>query len=160
MADSIFDGLRAPRTQETREKDARPPVTFTPSGLIPQLENEDPDYVYRWIRVESRDGKLDNKNLTSKFKEGWVPVKLDEFPELFGPIQDLDRDMRFDGMVRHAELLLCKNSKEKIEARRKYFRDLAARQMESVNSDYFKESDRRMPLFKEGSSIVGSTKPY
>lgn len=149
-----------PREQETRAKEERPPVTFTPSGLIPRLESENPSYAYRWVRVETRDGKQDAKNLSAKLREGWEPVKADEFPELLHSLVDFSggmiRDKRYDGLVRHAELLLMKNSREKVDARNKYYRELNQRQIQSVDNDFFKEGDRRMPLFKEGQSVVGS----
>ena len=148
---------RTPRTQETRAKDVRPPVTFVPTSLIPQLESKDPDWVFRWIRVETREGKPDNKNLSARLREGWVPVKADEVPEISEQPLLATQDRRFDGMIRHAELLLCKIAKEKAEARRKYNRDLASRQIESVDNNFFKENDKRMPLFRESNSRVGST---
>jgi hypothetical protein len=151
-----METARTPRSVETRAKETRPPATFVPTSLIPQLESADPDYVFRWIRVETRDGKPDNKNLSARLREGWVPVKADEVPEISALPLLATSDRRFDGMVKHAELLLCKISKEKAEARRKYYRDLAGRQIVSVDNDFFKENDRRMPLFRESNSIVGS----
>lgn len=148
---------RTPRAQETRAKETRAPTTFVPSGVIPRLESENPDYVYRWIRCATREGKDDAKNMSARFREGWVPVKKDEFPELLGPVQDLGgHDSRYDGMVRHAELILCKIPKDKAEARRRYYRELASRQLQSIDQNYFKENDRRMPMFKDAHSVVGS----
>lgn len=152
----MVESVRMPRAAETREKEVRPPVTFVPSGLIPKLENTNPDYVFRWVRVESRDGKPDNKNLSARLREGWVPVKADEFPEIGREPLLAVTDRRFDGMVKHAELLLCKIPRENAEARRKYYTNLSSRQIESVDNDFFKENDKRMPLFRESHSVVGS----
>jgi hypothetical protein len=51
-------------------------------------------------------------------------------------------------------LILCKSPVEFIEQRDEYFRNQAETQMNSVDNTYMRESDPRMPLFKERSSSV------
>jgi hypothetical protein len=59
-----------------------------------------------------------------------------------------DIDSRFDGNVEVGGLLLCRNSKENVEARNEHYRNLAHRQMESVDNNYLRENDPRMPMLK------------
>ena len=144
---------RTKREQNTREKLSRSPATFVPAGLLPQLEDVDPDYTYRWVRAV-QGGRQDTLNVSARMREGWVLVSAEEMPNL---IQLPDPNQRFPGMVEHGGHVLCKISKEKAEARRKYYSDMSNKQMQSVDSNFMRENDRRMPLFKESESKVKST---
>jgi len=101
-------------------------------------------YAYRWIRTATL-GQADNTNVSAKFREGWEPVPAGEHPEL-QVMSDIDS--RFEGNVEVGGLLLCRNSKEAVEARNNYYGDMAKRQMESVDNNYMRENDSRMPLLK------------
>ena len=144
MAEMI--DTRSPREQSTRAKEARKKVTFVPSGLLPELENPDPDYVYRWVRVSVR-GNTDTINVSNRLRGGWVPVKEEEFPGL--ALFPYDPTARFPGMIIFGGHLLCKISREHSDARRSYYDEMSRRQMESVDNDFMRENDRRMPLFRE-----------
>jgi hypothetical protein len=50
--------------------------------------------------------------------------------------------------------LLCKTPAEFIDQRNAYYGQQADQQMQSVDNSYMRESDPRMPLFKERSSKV------
>jgi len=47
---------------------------------------------------------------------------------------------------------LCKAPEEKMRARTKHFEEVAQRQMESVDSNYMRENDPRMPLLRPEKS--------
>ena len=51
-------------------------------------------------------------------------------------------------------LLLCKTPKEFTEQRNNYFRQQADGQMQSVDNNFMRENDPRMPLFRERRSEV------
>ena len=140
---------RTPRDQVTRAKEARKKVTFVPSGLIPELENPDPDYVYRWIRVSVR-GNTDTINVSNRLRGGGGPVQDSEFPNL--ALFQHDPTSRFPGMIMFGGHLLCKISKEISDARHAYYDEASRRQIESVDNDFMRENDRRMPLFRERKS--------
>jgi len=57
-----------------------------------------------------------------------------------------DVDSRFKGNVEVGGLLLCKAPAEKMESRKKYFQELADRQIEGVDRSFLRENDPRMPL--------------
>ena len=103
---------------------------------------------YRWIRTSSL-GQSDMTNVSSKFREGWEPVKLEDHPEL-KIISDVDS--KFKGNVEVGGLLLCKNSKENMDARRDFQQNQASSQMQAVDNSYMKESDPRMPVLKPEKS--------
>lgn len=137
---------RTPRESQTREKTERK-KSWAPASRIPSPEQED-GYSYRWIRT-SMLGQADNTNVSSKFREGWEPVRADDHPEL-QVMSDIDS--RFEGNVEVGGLLLCKNSKENVEARKEYFREMNQRQLDSVDNNYMRESDPRMPMLRPEKS--------
>jgi hypothetical protein len=139
---------RTPRELDTRTKMERP-VKWTPPQLLPD-PNPEPGYAFRWIRLSTLN-HADALNISSKFREGWEPVKASDHPEI--------RLMRgtnnqFPDSVEIGGLLLCKTPVEFTEQRDAHYRNLASTQMESVDNSFMRENDPRMPLFKERSSKV------
>jgi hypothetical protein len=136
------------RELETREKFERP-KRWMPPQLLPD-PNPEPGYAFRWIRISVLN-KDDATNLSSKLREGWEPVKSSDHPEirLFGSTVG-----QFPDSVIVGGLMLCKTPVEFIEQRDAYFASQAEAQMNSVDNTYMRESDPRMPLFKERSSSV------
>jgi hypothetical protein len=61
---------------------------------------------------------------------------------------------RFPDSVEIGGLLLCKTPVEFTEQRDAHYRQLAGQQMDSVDNNFMRESDPRMPLFKERSTKV------
>ena len=137
---------RDPRTLDTRENTERK-VTWKRPSALPDPTPQD-GVEYRWIRTSSL-GQADMTNVSSKFREGWEPVKLEDHPEL-KIISDVDS--RFKGNVEVGGLLLCKNSKENMDARRDYQSDQAKSQMQAVDNSFMKESDPRMPVLRPEKS--------
>ena len=137
---------RDPRTLDTRENTERK-VTWKRPSALPDPTPQD-GVEYRWIRTSSL-GQADMTNVSSKFREGWEPVKLEDHPEL--KIMS-DVDSRFKGNVEVGGLLLCKNSKENMDARRDFQQNQASSQMQAVDNSYMKESDPRMPVLKPEKS--------
>jgi hypothetical protein len=137
---------RDPRTLDTRENTERK-VTWKRPSALPDPTPQD-GVEYRWIRTSSL-GQADMTNVSSKFREGWEPVKLEDHPEL-KIISDVDS--RFKGNVEVGGLLLCKNSTENMDARRDYQSDQAQSQMQAVDNSFLKESDPRMPVLRPEKS--------
>jgi hypothetical protein len=79
------------------------------------------------------------------FREGWEPVRAEDHPELM--VQS-DINSNFEGNVEVGGLLLCKAPEEKIRGRTEHFQEVASRQMESVDKNYMRENDPRMPLMQ------------
>ena len=144
MTDNVFE--RESRESKTRETEQRKTTWKRPSAL------PDPDPIdgveFRWIRTASL-GQADMTNVSSKMREGWEPVKAEDHPEL--KIMS-DVDSKFKGNVEVGGLLLCRNSKENMEARREYHKEQAESQMHAVDNTYLKESAPRMPVLKPEKS--------
>ena len=137
---------RDPRTLETRDTSERK-VTWKRANALPDPDPQEGEE-FRWRRTSTL-GQNDNTNVSSKFREGWEPVKLEDHPEL-KVLPDVDS--KFKGNVEVGGLLLCRNSKENMDARREYHRQQTASQMAAVDNNYMRESDPRMPVLKPEKS--------
>jgi hypothetical protein len=133
---------RTSRDAETREAEQRE-ASWKPSSLLP-IPLPQPGYSFRWIRTSSF-GVSDNKNVSSRIREGWVPVRAEDHPEL--QIMS-DTNSRFPGCVEVGGLLLCKTATENVTARTRYYEKRATDQMSTVDNNYLRENDPRMPLSK------------
>lgn len=133
---------REPRETQTRENTERK-KPWRPASRVPTPDPQD-GYSYRYVRT-SVLGQADNTNVSAKFREGWEPVRAEDHPELM--VQS-DIDSRFPGNVEVGGLLLCKTSKENVESRKEYYAEMNKRQMESVDNNFMRENDPRMPLLR------------
>jgi hypothetical protein len=133
---------RTPRENETREEEQfRQNDSWNPASILPTPKPQD-GWVFRWIRT-SILGQPDNTNVSRSMREGWIPVKEEDHPELE---MQSDFNSRFQGNVEVGGLLLCKAPEEKIRSRTDHFQKVAANQMESVDNNFMRENDPRMPL--------------
>jgi hypothetical protein len=139
---------RLQRELESRTQSERPKQWSQPE-LLPEPDKE-PGYAYRWIRV-STINQADPRNLSSKLREGWEPVRLEEQPKF----QLLaDPQSRFKDNIEIGGLLLCKTPTEFVEQRNKHYSTQAEAQMDAVDSSLMRQSDPRMPLFSERKSTT------
>ncbi len=137
---------RLQREFESRSTMERPKA-WMPASALPEPDKQ-PGYAYRWIRVASQ-GQPDPKNTSSKMREGWEPVRIEEQPKF----QMLtDPNSRFKDNIEVAGLLLCKIPVEFMEQRKAYYAKATKDNMEAVDNTFMRENDPRMPLFKERSS--------
>jgi hypothetical protein len=83
--------------------------------------------------------------VSQKFREGWIPVKAEDHPEL--EVMS-DVGSRFDGNIEVGGLLLCKAPEAEMKRRQEYFEQMAENQMESVDNSFMRENDPRMPVLK------------
>jgi|TARA_R110001583_G_scaffold15596_5_gene64075 hypothetical protein len=134
---------RTPREKESRTAEERPSDSWVPASILPNPKPVD-GWVFRWIRTSTL-GKADNTNVSQKFREGWIPVKAEDHPEL-EVMSDIDS--RFSGNLEIGGLLLCKAPKDKVDQRDQYFEHMASSQMESVDNNFLKQNDPRMPVLK------------
>jgi len=102
---------------------------------------------FRWIRV-SILGQNDPTNVSAKFREGWEPVKASDHPELMYTPGDAINP-RFKDNVEIGGLVLCKAPEEMVNQRNAFYAKQAQGQMEAVDNNLMRQSDPRMPLFKE-----------
>jgi hypothetical protein len=140
---------RKPRELESRAKSERP-KQWMPPTLLPD-PNPEPGYVFRWIRISTL-GKDDPMNVSTKLREGWEPVKASEHPEI--QLMGTGSNSRYPDSIEIGGLLLCKTPAEFAEQRDAFYQKQADQQMQSVDNNFMRENDPRMPLFRERRSEV------
>jgi hypothetical protein len=139
---------RLARESETREQTVRKKAWIRPETL--PSPNEEPGYTFRWIRV-STQGNVDATNVSSKLREGWEPVKASDHPEI--TVVSVEQE-RFADNVVIGGLMLCKAPEELAIERNGYYAEQAKQQMQSVDNNFMRENDPRMPLFNERKTKV------
>ena len=145
----MAEQTRQSRDLESREIAARPKMKWTPPQLLPDPEPEQ-GYAFRWIRLSTLNNP-DPSNISSKLREGWEPVKASTQPKLFSMSNP---NSRFPDGIEIGGLLLCKTPVELTEQRNAYYQQQADAQMSSVDNNFMRESNPKMPLFNERRSEV------
>lgn len=143
---------RSNRELEAREFTARP-MQWAQPELLPEPDKE-AGFKYRWIRVATLN-KSDPRNFSAKIREGWEPVRIEEQPKFRLLV---DPDSRYKDNIEIGGLLLCKTPEEFVEQRNAFFRNQSEAQTRAVDNNLMRQSDARMPIFKEGKTTVSSGK--
>jgi len=138
---------RKPRETETREVQSYRPQSWRPPEVLP-MPDARPGWVHRYVRI-SMMGASDPANISSKFREGYEPVRAEDYPEL---MMHATQEGRFKGNIEVGGLLLCRIPEEFIKQREDYYASQAKAQMDSVDNTFMRNNDPRMPLFKERRS--------
>lgn len=133
---------RTPREHKTRETSARKKQWVRPSTL--PTPDPEPGFKYRWIRTATL-GQPDVKNVSGRFREGYVPVKAADHPELKVMT---DFDSRWPDGIEIGGLLLCKIDEEIAADRIDQQSQQTQKQMDAVDHSYMRQSDPRMPVLQ------------
>jgi hypothetical protein len=139
---------RLARELETRAAVQRP-AAWRPPEALPSPD-ERPGWAHRWIRISTL-GASDPSNISSKLREGFEPVKADEYPEM---MMHATTEGRFKGGIEVGGLLLCRAPAEFMVQRDTHFAKQNKAQMDSVDNTYMQENDPRMRKFAERKSQV------
>lgn len=148
---------RNSRNAETRANATRAADTWVQPSNLPDPEPQD-GYVFRWVRTATL-GQTDPTNVSTRFREGWVPAPKEDFENL-GLMKD--QRSRFPDHLEVGGLLLCKMEKSKTDARQAYFEQKAQQQVQASDHNFMKQQDPRMPLLKPertSTTTFGSGRP-
>ena len=145
----MAESNRLTRELETREQTARPELKWTPPQLLPDPKPES-GYAFRWIRLSTLNNP-DPSNISAKLREGWEPVKAETQPTLFSMSNP---NSRFPDCIEIGGLLLCKTPVELTDQRNAHYQKQADSQMSSVDNNFLRENNPKMPLFNERRSEV------
>ena len=137
---------RVPREVSTRQHSMRVEA-WRPPELLPEPDKQ-AGFAYRWIRV-STNGQHDARNLSAKLREGWEPCRIEEQPK-FAML--VDPTSRYKDNIEIGGLLLCKTPEELVGQRNQFYANQTQAQTEAVDNNFMRQSDARMPLFKESKS--------
>ena len=147
--------LTSGKTQNrtAREADSRQvmqrPEAWRPPETLPSPDHR-PGWTHRWVRISTM-GTADPSNISSKLREGYEPCKAEDYPEL---MMHATTEGRFKGNVEVGGLLLCRIPEEFLKQRMEYYSNQNKAQMDSVDNNFLRESDPRMPLFSEKKTKV------
>jgi hypothetical protein len=139
---------RTNREMETRERTVRKRAWSRPEVL--PSPNPEPGYAFRWVRVSTR-GQADPMNVSLKLREGWEPVKASDHPEV--QLMMVEND-RFKDNIVIGGLMLCKTPSELVQDRNDHYQEQSDAQIQSVDNNFMRENDPRMPLFSERKTKV------
>jgi hypothetical protein len=135
-----------PRELDTRATYERP-QQWAPAELLPEPDKQ-AGYAYRWIRVSTL-GEADPRNISGKLREGWEPVRIEEQPKFQLLV---DPNSRFKEQIEIGGLLLCKTPEDFVQQRNSHYAKQTQAQTDAVDNNLMRQSDPRMPLFKENKS--------
>lgn len=136
---------RGNRDSETREA-TKSLAPWKPPSILPDPEPEQ-GYVFRYVRTAIA-GVADKTNVSRQFREGYVPVRAEDQKNMM-------LDANGSGNIEIGGLLLCKIPEETVNQRAAYYENQSNQQIQSVDNNFMRENDPRMPLLRsERSSKV------
>lgn len=139
---------RLARELDTRQVMQRPEA-WRPPETLPKPDDR-PGWSHRYVRISTM-GAADPSNISSKLREGYEPCKAEDYPEL---MMHASTEGRFKGNIEVGGLLLCRIPEEFMAQRSKYYEDRNKSQIDSVDNNFLRENDPRMPLFSEKRTKV------
>ena len=139
---------RAAREVDSRAMTQRPEA-WRPPETLPMPEDR-PGWKHRYVRTSTM-GQADPSNISSKLREGYEPCKAEDYPEL---MMHATVEGRFRGGIEVGGLLLCRIPEEFLKQRAEYYDKQNKSQIDSVDNNFLRENDPRMPLFSERKTKV------
>ena len=133
---------RTPRSETARDKASRVKPWKPPSSLDAPPPPE--GYTHRWIRVET-NGFDDRKNFSARLREGFEPVRAEEYPDFSAPTI---QDGVHAGVIGVGGLILARFPLETAAQRNAYYRRQSADQLAAVDNDLLRENHPSMPIIK------------
>ena len=139
------------RHAETRDLQARKTVWSPPRQLDAPAPPE--GFKYRWIR-ESLQGQPDDKNITSRLREGYELVREDELSAEDKMKYPAMAEGKYKGTIGVGGLLLAKIPLEMAKSRNEYFQKKSKEVQEAIDNEVLKDEHPSMPMSSNRSSKV------
>lgn len=136
---------RTNRDDESRMSEQR--IDYAPPDLLP-VPDPEPGIAFRWVATHNR-GEAMPTNVSRKFREGWTPVKGSDYPKIAASM-----GVAPNGNIEMGGLVLCKMDAERVEARRRYYSNMAQKQMQAVDNQYMEGNNPLMPKFRKTKTTV------
>ena len=90
---------------------------------------------------------MDTGNVSKKLREGWEFVRAEEIKNQLGDHDyPVVQEGQYQGLVGVGGLVLARIPEEIVEQRKKYFKDITADQVKSVDNDILREQRPEMPV--------------
>lgn len=133
---------KTPRSADSRSSTSRVQTWKPPSSLDAPPAPE--GYSHRWIRVET-NGYDDRKNLSARLREGFEPVRAEEYPDWDLPTIN---DGKHAGVIAVGGLILARIPIDLVKQRSAYYRKQSQQQMDAVDNDLMRDQHPSMPIIK------------
>ena len=133
-----------PRSDMTRAKTTRRKPWAPPSKLDAPKPKD--GYKHRWIRTQLR-GEDDKANVFSRMREGWEPVRADEYGAEAAKYPVIEEGKN-KGIIGVGGLMLARIPAETVQERTEYFREQTRNQMTAVDENLMREQHPSMPIHK------------
>ena len=141
---------RKSREATSRAKTQRRKPWAPPSKL--EAPEAPAGFQHRWVRTALR-GEDDKTNVHAKMREGWEPVRADEYPDLAENYPVIEEGKNA-GVIGVGGLMLCRIPEETVEERTEYYRDQTRNQMKAVDENLMREQHPSMPIHSDRQSRV------
>ena len=141
---------RKPREATSRAKTQRRKPWAPPSKL--EAPEAPAGFQHRWVRTALR-GEDDKTNVHAKMREGWEPVRADEYPDLAENYPVIEEGKNA-GVIGVGGLMLCRILEETVEERTDYYREQTRNQMKAVDENLMREQHPSMPIHSDRQSRV------
>jgi hypothetical protein len=140
----------SPESREVQNRDntERPKQWKPPSSLPDPLPRD--GWKHRWVRT-SILGQADPRNVATRHQDGFEPCKWEDYPEVARAMLASGTQT---GNIEIGGLMLCRAPVEMVDQRNGFYLKQANDWMQSVDSNFMRENDPRMPLFNEKRSEV------
>lgn len=125
------------------------PTSWQAPETLPKPDPR-PGISHRYVRI-SMMGQPDAQNISSKLREGYEPVKAEDYPEL---MMHASTEGRFKGGIEIGGLVLCSIPTEFLKQRDAHFANVNKATMDSVDNNFMKDSHPSMSKFSEKSTKV------
>jgi hypothetical protein len=86
-------------------------------------------------------------NVGAKLREGWEPVRADEYPDLAAQYPSIEEG-KHAGTIGVGGLMLARIPEETVQERTEYYREQTRQQMDAVDQNLMREQDPSMPIHK------------
>lgn len=138
--------------RKSRELEMRPEESaWTPPSTLPDPTPQE-GKTFRWNRVSTL-GEADPTNMSKKFREGWVPERMEDHPELH-IVQDPNSRWAQAGNIEIGGLILCSIATPQAAKIKSYYDNRTQMQERATSTNYMRGEDPRMPLINERKRTV------
>lgn len=143
------DSPRSGRQAGSRAKTARKRLWVRPSSL--DAPPAPAGFHHRWVSVENR-GQSNATNVSKRFREGYEPVRADEYPDFHAPTIE---DGKHKGVIGVGGLMLCRIPTEIVDDRNAQLQERIDATQQRIDDDLGRDvSDPDVPLVRENHSLT------
>lgn len=137
--DAFIEDPRNGREMHTRAEQHREDIEYLEQRSLPE-PNVRPGVAHRWVRGEMTATGADARNYNQRVREGWVPVRLKDYPEMASLMAVQSSRPNPEGHVSVDGLILCAMPQTRADARTKYFHDKTNEVLRGVNNQFMRET--------------------